>query len=293
MNELLPHSPNISYSLARLKRITDMEKISFIGGGNMARALIGGLLAQGWGRENISVVEPDGGKRQHLQQDYGVFVTDELPAVAQADIVVLAVKPQQLRDIAIPLGSLLDRQLVISIAAGVRSADLVRWLGGYGSVVRVMPNTPALIRCGVSALYAAAGTSASQKQQAERVLCAVGATVWLDEEVQMDAVTAISGSGPAYLFYFIEAMQQAAAELGLPPALARTLILHTVSGAAQLALHSKVPPAVLRTQVTSSGGTTERALAYLEENGVKAAISGAIHAAHLRSRELGNLLGKD
>lgn len=270
-----------------------MESISFIGGGNMARALIGGLLAQGWRGSDITVVEPDAVKRQQLQGNCGVAVTDQLPAAARADLIVLAVKPQQLRDVAIFLGSLLDRQLVVSVAAGIRSADLMRWLGGYGAVVRVMPNTPAQIRSGVSALYAAPGVSAGQKQQAERVLAAVGATVWLTEEAQMDAVTAISGSGPAYVFYFIEAMQQAAAELGLGPAQARTLSLNTVLGAAQLALASAESPAVLRAQVTSRGGTTERALAHMEQAGVKAAIVQAIHAAARRSQELGDLLGND
>lgn len=270
-----------------------MDKISFIGGGNMARALIGGLLAQGWQAADISIVEPDADKRRQLQQDYGVNTTDQLPVAAQADIVVLAVKPQQLRDVAIFLGSLLDRQLVVTIAAGVRSADLIRWLGGYGAVVRVMPNTPAQIRSGVSALYAATGVNATQKQQAERVLAAVGATVWLEQEAQMDAVTAISGSGPAYVFYFIEAMQQAAAELGLNPEQARTLSLQTLLGASQLAQHSSEAPATLRAQVTSKGGTTERALAHMEQAGVKTAIVQAIHAAALRSQELGDLLGKD
>lgn len=270
-----------------------MANISFIGGGNMARALIGGLLAQGWQAADIRVVELDAERRRQLQQEFGISATEQLPAAAQADIVVLAVKPQQLRDVAIFLGSLLDRQLVVSIAAGVRSADLMRWLGGYGAVVRVMPNTPAQIRSGVSALYAAAGVSAAQKQQAERVLAAVGATVWLEQETQMDAVTAISGSGPAYVFYFIEAMQQAAAELGLPPEQARLLSLQTFLGASQLALQGSDTPAELRRQVTSKGGTTERALETMEDAGVKAAIVRAIHAAAQRSQELGDILGKD
>lgn len=268
-------------------------KISFIGGGNMARALIGGLLAQGWEADDIDVVEPDSAKQQQLRADFGVSVTDQLPSAAGADIVVLAVKPQQLRDVAIFLGSLLRDQLVISIAAGIRSADLVRWLGGYDAVVRVMPNTPAQIRCGASALFAAGGTSPAQRQQAATVLGAVGSTVWLDDEAQMDAVTAISGSGPAYVFYFIEAMQQAAAELGLSPQQARELSLQTFLGASRLALQSPETPAVLRAQVTSKGGTTERALNSMEESGIKHAIVTAIHAAAQRSREMGDLLGKD
>jgi pyrroline-5-carboxylate reductase len=266
--------------------------ISFIGGGNMARALIGGLLAKGWTAADISVVEPDSAKREQLRHDFGITVTEQLPSAAGADIVVLAVKPQQLRDVAIFLGSLLRGQLVISIAAGIRTADLARWLGGYRAIVRVMPNTPALVRCGVSALFAATGTSPEQRRQAETVLGAVGVTVWLEDESQMDAVTAISGSGPAYVFYFIEAMQQAAAELGLPPEQARTLSLQTLLGASQLALQSTETPDMLRAQVTSKGGTTERALDVMEACGVKDAILQAIHAAAERSRELGDILGK-
>jgi pyrroline-5-carboxylate reductase len=268
-------------------------KISFIGGGNMARALIGGLIAQGWQPGEIGVVELDSDKRKQLQAEYGITVSDQLPSVAMADIVVLAVKPQQLRDIAIFLGSLLRHQLVISIAAGIRSADLIRWLGGYDAVIRVMPNTPAQIRSGVSALFAAPGVSEEQRTQAGNILSAVGTTVWLDEEAQMDAVTAVSGSGPAYVFYFIEAMQQAAQELGLSPEQARDLSLQTFLGASQLALQSTETPDVLRAQVTSKGGTTERALLSMENSGIKAAIVQALRAAADRSREMGDLLGKD
>jgi pyrroline-5-carboxylate reductase len=268
-------------------------KISFIGGGNMARALIGGLLAQGWQASDIGVVELDAEKRSQLHQEFGVTVGDQLPSAAVADIIVLAVKPQQLRDIAIFLGSLLRHQLVVSIAAGIRSADLVRWLGGYDAVVRVMPNTPSQIRCGVSALVASPGVSDEQRREADTILGAVGSTVWLDDESQMDAVTAVSGSGPAYVFYFIEAMQQAALELGLSPQQARDLSLQTFIGASQLALQSSEAPALLRERVTSKGGTTERALLSMENAGVKQAIMQALHAASERSRELGDLLGKD
>ena len=205
-------------------------KISFIGGGNMARALIGGLLAKGWKAQDIHVVDPDADKRSQLQQDFGITTSDQLPGAAMADIVVLAVKPQQLRDVAIFLGSLLQRQLVISIAAGVRCADLIRWLGNYPAVVRVMPNTPAQIQAGVSALYAAEGVSPAQQQQAESVMSAVGTTLWLASEQQMDAVTAVSGSGPAYVFYFLEALQQAGEKLGLAAGQARELAMQTVLG---------------------------------------------------------------
>jgi pyrroline-5-carboxylate reductase len=270
-----------------------MEKISFIGGGNMARALIGGLLAKGWKAADIIAVEPDATKREQLRTDFGITISDQLPSAAMADIIVLAVKPQQLRDVGIFLSSLLRDQLVVSIAAGIRSTDLIRWLGGYNAVVRVMPNTPAQVRSGVSALFATPGVSPEQRQQAQTVLGAVGSTVWLDAESQMDAVTAISGSGPAYVFYFIEAMQQAATELGLSPEQARDLCLQTFLGASQLALQSSETPAALRANVTSKGGTTERALNSMEGSGVKNAIVQAIQAAAARSRELGDLLGKD
>ena len=268
-------------------------KISFIGGGNMARAIIRGLLAKGWAAGDINVIEPDAAKREQLCSDFGIGATDQLPSAAGADIIVLAVKPQQLRDVAIFLGSLLRQQLVVSIAAGIRSGDLTRWLGGYDAVVRVMPNTPSQIQCGVSALFATPGVTPAQRQHVEDVLGAVGTTVWLDAESQMDAVTAISGSGPAYVFYFIEAMQQAAAELGLSPEQARTLSLHTFLGASQLALQSSETPEALRIQVTSKGGTTERALDSMEHAGVKAALVQAIHAAAVRSQELGDQLGKE
>jgi len=268
-------------------------KISFIGGGNMARALIGGLIAKGWAAGDIHVIDPDTEKRAQLQQDFGISTSDQLPGAAMADIVVLAVKPQQLRDVAIFLGSLLSRQLVISIAAGVRCGDLIRWLGNYGAVVRVMPNTPAQIQSGVSALYAADDVSAEQQKQAETVMAAVGTTLWLESEHQMDAVTAISGSGPAYVFYFLEAMQLAGEKLGLASGQSREIALQTFLGAAKLAAESPHDFATLRTQVTSKGGTTERALNHMATAGVDQAIVGAVEAASERSRELGDLLGKD
>jgi len=266
-------------------------KIAFIGGGNMARALITGLLKKHWQAADLCVVEPDSAKRHQLEADFGIATSDQLPSAAAADVVVLAVKPQQMRDVAIFLGSLLSHQLVVSIAAGIRCADLIRWLGNYGAVVRVMPNTPAQVQAGVSALYAAEKVSAVQQQQAETLMGAVGATLWLEREEQMDAVTALSGSGPAYVFYFMEAMQQAGAGLGLTPGQARALALQTVLGAAQLAAAGGEDFATLRTRVTSPGGTTERALASMEQAGVKASVILAIEAAAARSRELGDTLG--
>lgn len=268
-------------------------RISFIGGGNMARALIGGLLQNNREAAGIHVIETDADKRRQLQRDFGVIVSEHLPSVHNADIIVLAVKPQQLRDLAIFLGSLLHTQLVVSIAAGVRSCDLSRWLGGYPAIVRAMPNTPAQIHAGISALFAMPQVTSPQREQAQALLAAAGRTLWLDDEAQMDAVTAISGSGPAYVFYFIEAMQQAALDLGLPAEQARLLSLQTFAGASQLALQSAESPAELRAQVTSKGGTTERALLSMEESKVKAAIEMAAAAAAARSRELGELLGKN
>lgn len=268
-------------------------KISFVGGGNMAKALINGLIQQGFAASSINVVEPDAKKRAELQSDFGINVTEQLPSVSGSDVVVLAVKPQQLRDLSIFLGSLLHNQLVISIAAGVRSKDLARWLGGYQAIVRVMPNTPAQIQAGISALFAMQATSALQREQADTVFSAVGQTLWLDNEEKFDAVTAVSGSGPAYVFYFIEAMQQAAVELGLDAEQARLLGLQTFLGASQLAAQSSEAVETLRAQVTSKGGTTEQAISSMDASEVKAAIIKAIQAAAARSRELGDQLGKE
>lgn len=268
-------------------------KISFIGGGNMARAIISGLLARGHVVGDIMVVELDAERRLRLEEDFGVRVAAELPAAAQADVIVLAVKPQQLRDVAIFLGSLLSGQLVVSIAAGVRCADLSRWLGNHLALVRAMPNTPARIRAGISALYAAPGTTAQQKAQASQLLEAVGSCIWLDDEAQMDVVTAISGSGPAYVFYFMEAMQQAGIELGLQPDQVRELVVQTFLGASRLVIDSSEDFVTLRAQVTSKGGTTEQAILSMDSSQVKSAIVRAIHAAAHRAMELGDQLGSD
>ena len=259
----------------------------------MARALVSGLLDQGFAASGIEVIESDADKRQQLQTDFGIVTTEQLPSVVNADVIVLAVKPQQLRDLSIFLGSLLQKQLVISIAAGIRCEDLARWLGGYQTIVRVMPNTPAQVLQGVSALYALPTVSEAQRAQAENILQAVGHTLWLTEESKMDAVTAISGSGPAYVFYFMEALQQAAIELGFSADEARMLTLQTFAGASTLATASSEPPAVLRAQVTSKGGTTEQALLSMDNAAVKAAIIQAAHAAATRSQALGDQLGKD
>ncbi|HZV63035.1 MAG TPA: pyrroline-5-carboxylate reductase [Methylophilaceae bacterium] len=268
-------------------------KISFIGGGNMARALIQGLRLNGFSMADVQVIEPDGDKRAALQRDFGIPTSENLPNAANADIIVLAVKPQQMRDVSIFLSSLLQKQLIISIAAGIRTRDLARWLGGYENIVRVMPNTPAQIQAGISALFAMPVVTQAQHIQAENIMKAVGEIIWLEDEQQMDAVTAISGSGPAYVFYFMEALLQAGAELGLSPEQARVLCMQTMRGASSLAAASPEDPAELRVQVTSKGGTTEQAVMAMEAAGVKSAIVKAAKAAAERSRELGDLLGKN
>ncbi|MBI4754182.1 MAG: pyrroline-5-carboxylate reductase [Betaproteobacteria bacterium] len=269
-------------------------KIAFLGGGNMGCALIGGLLQRGFVAADMHVVELLPQARERLQGTFGVACHDAVDdAVLACDVLVLAVKPQQMRAACAPLAGRLRSQLVVSIAAGIRLPDLARWLGGHRLLVRAMPNTPALIGAGVTGLYADAAVSAQQRSQAQSVLAAVGTTLWVDDEGQMDAVTAISGSGPAYFFHFIEALQQAARELGFSDEQARTLSLGTALGAAQLAAGSDEDVAVLRRRVTSKGGTTEAALASLAADGVAAAIGRAVRAAEQRGRELGEIMGKD
>lgn len=266
-------------------------RIAFIGGGNMASALIAGLLREGFGAERITVIEHNADAQRHLHNEFRVSVSNELDAAAvTADVVVLAVKPQQLRAVAEQLAPLLDQQLVVSIAAGVRADTLSAWLGNYERVVRTMPNTPAMIGAGVTALFALPAVSALQCKQAEVVMEAAGSVLWLEDEAKMDAVTAVSGSGPAYVFYFMEAMQQAATDMGLSAAAARQLTLETFLGAAKLAESSPEDVAVLRARVTSKGGTTEQAILSMQTAGVQAAIVDAVHAAARRSKELGDAL---
>ncbi len=266
-------------------------KICFIGGGNMATALIGGLLGQGFAAESIRVVEIYAESRAKLQQQYSVVAVESLAdGIAGSDIIVLAVKPQQLRDVAQQLAPLLQGQMLLSIAAGIRAQDLARW-SGTQTIVRAMPNTPALIQSGMTGLFALPDVSAAQREQAQHILSAVGETLWLTEEVQLDAVTAISGSGPAYVFYLIEALQNAAVQLGLDDAAARQLSLATFLGASKLASSSTEEVAVLRARVTSKNGTTERALLSLAHNQVADLIAQAALAAADRSREMGDELG--
>jgi pyrroline-5-carboxylate reductase len=268
--------------------------ITFIGGGNMAGALIGGLLRKRWPRKAIRVVEIAAPARAALERAHKVKTQAGLDAAAaKAGCIVLAVKPQQMREVAQALRPRLARQLVVSIAAGIRLKDLQRWLGGYSRLVRVMPNTPALVHAGISGLYAPAGLSRPDRAAAGKILGAVGSVVWVQREEDLDAVTAVSGSGPAYVFYFIEALERAARDLGLPADVAHRLAVETFTGAGALAARSSDSPEALRARVTSRGGTTERALAAMETERVKEAIVRAVRAAAERSRELGDELGKD
>ncbi|MFN3544070.1 MAG: pyrroline-5-carboxylate reductase [Thiobacillus sp.] len=269
-----------------------MHKVSFIGGGNMAAAIIGGLVASGTAPTDIEVVEIDADARARLAARFGVVVHADLSAARLHALVVLAVKPQTLPEVAAALSKRLAGQLVLSIAAGVRVADLARWLGGHGRIVRAMPNTPALVQAGIAGLYAAPGLGQEARSQAESVLRAVGGVVWVDDETLLDALTAVSGSGPAYVFYFIESLEAAAIAQGLAADTARQLALQTFFGAAKLALESGEEPELLRQRVTSKGGTTERGIAALETAGVKQAIGDAVAAASRRSAELGDELGR-
>jgi pyrroline-5-carboxylate reductase len=269
-------------------------KIGFIGGGNMAGALIGGLAGSLTAGTNIHVVDLNTDALDKLHQQFGVTTAQQIDAsLAHCDVVVLAVKPQQMREVALQLQPHLGMQLVLSIAAGIRAADLARWLGGYDAIVRTMPNTPALIGKGITGMAAMPGVSADQRAAADAIMRAVGATVWLQDETLIDPVTAVSGSGPAYVFYFIEAMQQAALEMGLSAQQGTELAIATFTGAAQLAAQSTEPVSVLRERVTSKGGTTHAALTSMDNAGVKAAIVQALKAAAARGRELGEEFGRD
>ena len=267
--------------------------ICFIGGGNMATALIGGLLGRGFLATRISVVEISADNRARLQQDFAVRTFDNIAAgITGSEVIVLAVKPQQLREVAQQLAPLLNGQLLISIAAGILAPDLARWSNSQ-AIVRAMPNTPALIQSGITGLYALPAVTDGQREQAQDILVAVGEILWLQEEAMMDAVTAISGSGPAYVFYLIEALQQAAQKLGFDAADARRLSLATFLGASKLAVSSNEDVSVLRARVTSKNGTTERALLSLSANHVAEHIEQAAQAAAARSREMGKELGKE
>ncbi|WP_407275504.1 pyrroline-5-carboxylate reductase [Halothiobacillus sp. DCM-1] len=266
--------------------------IGFIGGGNMATALIEGLQQHPANGRHIVVADPNAARREALSRQYGVVVTEENhQAATGAEVIVLAVKPAAVPAVAHALSQqLTPDQLVVSVAAGITVDALQRWLGGHAAVVRAMPNTPAMVGCGATGLFAPADLSAAHRDMAESLMRSVGLVQWVADEALMDVVTALSGSGPAYVFLVMEAMQSAAEQLGLPAETARLLTLETVYGAARLAMTAAEPPSVLRARVTSPNGTTERGIAALETAGLRQAFASALTAAHARSVELGAAL---
>lgn len=268
-------------------------KIAFIGAGNMARAILGGLLAEGFAPADLIAAGPNPDKLEDLARQ-GLQVTgDNTAAAAAAQVVVLAVKPQLLKGVAQQLASALGHKpLVISLAAGITTRSLDAWLHGDLPLVRAMPNTPSQLRLGATGLFANLRVTAQGRALAERILGAVGSLVWVDSEEQLDAVTAVSGSGPAYYFLFMEAMIEAGVSLGLTRETARQLTLQTALGAAELARHSELPVDELRRQVTSPKGTTEQAIRVFEDEGLPAIVERAMRACHARARELSEQLGQ-
>lgn len=271
------------------------RQIAFIGGGNMATSLISGLVKANMAANEIIVSEPDPRRRDHLSRRFGVRCTDNnAEATEQAQVIVLAVKPQVLRPVCRELAAALGhRPVIVSVAAGVLAKDIDRWLGGGHSIVRCMPNTPALIGEGITALFANERVGAEQRAVAETIAAAVGDTLWLEDEEQMNIVTALSGSGPAYFFLFMESLQAAATELGLPPDKARQLTLKTALGAARLAIQGEDDVTTLRAKVTSPGGTTERGIAELEQGDLRGIVRQALVAARQRSKELAKQIGNE
>ena len=274
----VPHSPSPA-----------LGSIAFIGGGNMARSLIGGLLARGVSAGSIRVAEPVDPVRESLASDFGVQVfATALEAAADAGLWVLAVKPQVMRTVCEGMADSAQSgsPMVISIAAGITAAQIQRWLGGDIAVVRAMPNTPALLGAGVTGLFANAQVDAAGRDRAEELLASAGRTVWIGEEDKMDAVTAVSGSGPAYVFLLAEAMEEAAKNEGLSDHAARILVLQTILGAARMLTESEEAPAELRKRVTSPNGTTQAAIETFQEGGFAELVGKAIHAASERGKEL-------
>ena len=266
--------------------------LSFIGGGNMARSLIGGLISRGVKASEIIVADPVATQRESLQTQFGVAVTaDNTDAARDARLLILAVKPQEMRTVTLGIEAALSRNsLIVSVAAGIKANDIQRWSRGR-PVVRCMPNRPALQGCGMTALYATQDVDADARQRAEDVLSAVGATLWVTEEAHMDVVTAVSGSGPAYFFLLIEMLEQAGVQLGLTREVSHKLAVETAYGSGLMAREATQSPATLREQVTSKGGTTEAALNHLEASNVRAIFSDAIAAAARRSSELAQQFG--
>jgi pyrroline-5-carboxylate reductase len=270
------------------------KTIAFIGCGNMAASLINGLVADGYDPKKIIASDPDSSKTAQISGHLGIEATaDNSKAVEFAEMVVLAIKPQLLEQVATAMAPAVQKEqpLIISIAAGVQEKDIEHWLGGDVALVRTMPNTPAMIRVGATVLHANSMVTSEQKNQAETILRAVGLTQWVDSEAMLDAVTALSGSGPAYFFLVMEAMETAAVELGLPEETAHLLTLQTALGASRMAMESSDTPAILREKVTSPGGTTEAAVKRFEDGGLRDLFVQALTEARNRSIELSKLLG--
>ncbi len=278
---------------------TKMPDIGFIGGGNMTASLIGGLINAGYSAANIMVSEPDKKRLQILQNDFGVKVNTDNTATLNCEIIILAVKPQILKTVCQQLAqnktgrNKSNKPLFISIAAGVKSTDINRWLNNEQTIVRCMPNTPALLQCGATGLFANEFVNNHQKQQATKIMQAVGITIWVDNEAQLNAVTAVSGSGPAYFFLMMEAMQQAGEKLGLTAEVAQKLVLQTALGAARMASEGDASPAELRQRVTSKGGTTEQAILRFQSANYQQLVFDALSAANNRSISLADELGSD
>ena len=265
--------------------------IAFIGGGNMASAIMGGLIRQGMATQQIEVVEPWEDARAALQKLYGIDAQAAPGAqLERASLVVWAVKPQTFQEAALQVRPHTASAMHLSVAAGIRSSSIARWLGSE-RIVRAMPNTPALIGKGMTALYARPDVSLSERTTMEQVIATTGEYLWVGEETQLDAVTALSGSGPAYVFYFLEAMAQAGVDMGLSEAQAQQLAVGTFVGASELAQRSGEPPEVLRQRVTSKGGTTHAAIESLDKDGVRQQFMRALQAAQQRARELGDEFG--
>lgn len=268
------------------------QKIGFIGAGNMARSLIGGLISSGVSKNNLVATDSSTAARNNLNQDFSIQTyADNQKLVDECDVIVFAVKPQVLKTVAISIKAK-KSALYITIAAGIPSASLDNWLGKNKAIVRSMPNTPALVLSGASGLFANTYVSSQQKDLAESILRAVGLTVWVEHEAQLDAVTALSGSGPAYFFMVMEAMEKAGTELGLPPKTARLLAIQTGFGSTKLALEMNDSPQELRKKVTSPGGTTEQAIKIFEQYNLMEIFAKAMTAARDRAKELAKELGK-
>ncbi|RKZ58379.1 MAG: pyrroline-5-carboxylate reductase [Gammaproteobacteria bacterium] len=276
-----------------------MPKIGFVGGGNMAGSLIGGLINSGHLATDIIINEPDETKGKALTAEFSVCTGVDINILDECEIIVLAVKPQILRTVCLQLAKRpTDNRLFISIAAGVKSTDIDRWLSQNDTsqqqaIVRCMPNTPALLQCGASGLFANESVTDTQKQQAENVLNAVGLVIWVENEDLLNAVTAVSGSGPAYFFLLMEAMQKAGEKLGLTTDIAQQLVLQTALGAARMATESDTPPADLRKNVTSKGGTTEQAILSFQSADFQEIVFQALKAANDRSISLADELGSE